>query len=96
MSMYAQMDGNKVVNIIIGDMEWLSKQTNPEQYIEFTLENPASINGDYIDGIFYAVQTQPSWIRNNTGGWSPPIEYPNDGKIYFWNENILNWEEING
>lgn len=26
--------------------------------------------------------------------WKSPIEYPNNGKLYFWNEEILNWEEI--
>lgn len=26
--------------------------------------------------------------------WEPPTPYPNDGKDYIWNENILNWEEI--
>jgi hypothetical protein len=27
--------------------------------------------------------------------WNPSIPYPNDGKLYQWNEDILNWEEIN-
>lgn len=37
-----------------------------------------------------------SWILNeNTCLWDSPVPYPNDGKIYTWNEDILNWQEIN-
>lgn len=27
--------------------------------------------------------------------WNPPVPMPKDGKVYNWNENILNWEEVN-
>lgn len=36
-----------------------------------------------------------SWVLNEeTCLWEPPIEYPNDEKIYKWNEEITNWEEV--
>jgi len=38
-----------------------------------------------------------SWILNEfTCLWKAPISYPTDGKKYKWNEEILNWELING
>jgi hypothetical protein len=38
-----------------------------------------------------------SWILNEqTCLWESPIIYPTDGKKYKWNEEILNWELING
>lgn len=37
-----------------------------------------------------------SWILNEDSClWQSPLPYPNDGKMYRWNEDILNWEEIN-
>lgn len=47
------------------------------------------------DGIgFYPPQPYPSWIKNNeTYLWESPVSKPNDGKIYVWNEEIVNWEE---
>jgi hypothetical protein len=37
-----------------------------------------------------------SWILDEFSClWQSPIPYPNDGKLYQWNEDILNWEEIN-
>jgi len=36
-----------------------------------------------------------SWILNEeTCVWDPPVEHPDDGKIYRWNEEIQNWEEV--
>jgi hypothetical protein len=38
-----------------------------------------------------------SWILNeSTCLWNAPVAYPQDGKKYKWNEEILNWELING
>ena len=41
-----------------------------------------------------------SWILNeNTCNWESPIPLPSDASIdkrYTWNEEILNWELING
>lgn len=34
-----------------------------------------------------------SWILNEyTCRWEAPIAYPEDGKIYFWNEDLVLWE----
>jgi hypothetical protein len=44
---------------------------------------------------FIAPKPYPSWILNlETLDWEAPIPYPEDGKVYVWNEDILNWEEI--
>ena len=38
-----------------------------------------------------------SWVLNeDTCRWEAPISIPTDGKAYTWNEEILNWELING
>jgi hypothetical protein len=38
-----------------------------------------------------------SWILNeSTCNWEAPVARPNDDNKYIWNEEILNWEIING
>jgi len=32
----------------------------------------------------------PSWVWDN-GGWEPPVQYPNDGGFYEWDEESLSW-----
>jgi len=34
-------------------------------------------------------------LNEETCLWQSPIPYPNDGKVYTWNEEIGNWIEIN-
>jgi hypothetical protein len=55
--------------------------------------------GYYYDSIrdaFIPPKPFPSWILDEFSClWQSPIPYPNDGKMYQWNEEISNWEEIN-
>ena len=46
---------------------------------------------------FISPKPYNSWILNETTcNWDAPVAYPNDGQFYKWNEEILNWELING
>ena len=46
---------------------------------------------------FIAPKPYNSWILNEqTCLWDAPVARPNDGNMYKWNEEILNWELING
>lgn len=55
--------------------------------------------GYYYDSIrdaFIPPKPFPSWTLNEDSClWDSPVAYPNDGKMYTWNEDILNWQEIN-
>lgn len=49
---------------------------------------------DQVNDVFYAPQPYPSWtISAPTWLWQPPIQYPNDGKGYVWDEPTLAWVE---
>lgn len=44
------------------------------------------------DGAFIAPQPYPSWILNTTTyQWEAPVPYPDDGKVYYWDEATLSW-----
>jgi hypothetical protein len=44
---------------------------------------------------FIPEQPYPSWTLNETTClWEAPVAYPEDGKVYIWNENITNWTEV--
>jgi hypothetical protein len=55
--------------------------------------------GYYYDSIrdaFIPPKPFPSWTLNEESClWDSPLPYPNDGKVYTWNEETGNWEEIN-
>lgn len=51
---------------------------------------------DSVRDAFYAPQPFPSWTLNeDTCCWEPPVAQPTDGKKYMWNEETLNWIEMN-
>lgn len=44
------------------------------------------------DGAFIPPQPYPSWILNpSTQLWEPPVPYPDDGLVYFWDEATQSW-----
>lgn len=90
MKLFAQLnESNIVLNTSVGRDDWQS-----EGWVEFTIENPAYIGGEFIDGYFYSPQPYFSWTRNK-GNWEAPIPYPNDGFMYNWNEELTEWKPMN-
>ena len=50
---------------------------------------------DRTNDVFYAPQPFPSWTLNNTTWlWESPAPYPDDGKIYRWDEATTSWIEV--
>ena len=50
---------------------------------------------DATEDAFIPPQPFNSWTLNeDTCLWDSPVAYPEDGKLYKWNEEILNWEEV--
>ena len=45
------------------------------------------------EDIFVTPQPYPSWIRSGSN-WVAPVEYPQDGKFYEWDEKKLMWQEL--
>ena len=47
---------------------------------------------DPVLDAFIAPQPYPSWLLNTaTCQWEAPVPYPNDGKMYMWDEATLSW-----
>ena len=60
-------------------------------------KNYAGIGYTYDSTIDAFIPPQPfnSWTLNeDTCLWDSPVPYPTDDKLYKWNEEILNWEEV--
>ena len=50
---------------------------------------------DSVRDAFYAPQPFPSWtLDDDTCIWNAPVAYPDDGKWYSWDEDNLEWKEI--
>jgi hypothetical protein len=62
-------------------------------------KNHAGIGYTYDETKDAFISPKPfnSWILNEqTCNWNAPVARPDDNNMYKWNEEILNWELING
>ena len=56
--------------------------------------NYAGIGYRYDDTLdaFIPPQPFPSWtLDESTFQWVAPVPYPDDGELYLWDDNLLNW-----
>lgn len=56
---------------------------------------PAVIGGawDSKNKVFVSKKPYDSWVLDEDFLWQPPVDEPNDGKLYYWDEEKLNWVE---
>ena len=47
---------------------------------------------DEVADVFIAPQPFPSWSLDENHDWQAPKPKPEDGLVYFWNEEKLDWE----
>jgi hypothetical protein len=82
-----------------GGIHYQSDNNTPSQDQSKAFRKNYAGIGYYYDEIrdaFIPPKPFPSWTLDEFSClWQSPIPYPNDGKMYQWNEEIGNWEEIN-
>ena len=97
--LYAVIKDNNVINTLIFDNpseELLNTFISNYNADKIILGNAfTQVGGTYDGSKFWLQQPYPSWTKDEElNDWEPPVPYPDDDKTYQWNEDILNWEEI--
>ena len=50
---------------------------------------------DRTNDVFYETQPFPSWtLDHSKWKWQAPVEQPENGKKYYWDESTTNWVEV--
>ena len=107
MAHFAELDENNIVTRVLvtnnafpnEGYDWLVDnlggtwiQTSYNATIRF---NYAGVGFSYDSELdaFIAPQPYPSWLLvEETAQWEAPVPYPDDGLMYSWNEEIIDWE----
>lgn len=110
MAHWAEIDDNNIVlRVLVGDNNspdegeafmnslggtWLKTSYNAAT--NGFRKNFAGIGYEYRADIdaFVAPQPFPSWLLDEDAQWQPPLPYPEDGVMYAWDEDILDWKAI--
>jgi len=48
---------------------------------------------DAVNDVFISPQPYASWSLDENFDWKAPVDYPDDGKEYYWDEQTLSWLE---
>lgn len=79
-------------NIYGSDTNW--KQTS---YTDSMRTRYAGIDFTYNEehDAFIPPKQYPSWVLNTTSLlWEAPVQYPDDGNYYYWDEDTLSWVQL--
>lgn len=88
----SELKGKQFLNSLHGTAKWVQTSYNGS-----FRKNYAGVGFTYDLERDAFIPPKPfnSWILNEDSClWYAPIPYPSDGKLYNWNEDILNWEEL--
>jgi len=100
MSYFARVKNGIVDKVIVAEIEFFDTfvDDSPGEWIQtFTngvRKNCAVIGFTYdkTRDAFYAPQPYPSWtLDEDTCQWESPVAYPEDDKMYAWDEEVQNW-----
>ncbi len=106
MAHFAEISGsnNTVVRVIVSEQDFINSGAVGDSfnwvqtsYNHNFRKNYAGKGYTYDEerDAFIPPKTFDSWILNeDTCVYDPPVEYPDDGKIYKWNEDTTSWDEV--
>jgi hypothetical protein len=109
MSHFAELDENNIVlRVLVGDnnlpnegYDWFVENLGgtwvQTSYNGTIRKNFAGIGYTYDEELdaFIAPQPFESWTLNTQAArWVAPSPYPQDGRLYEWDEENLNWKEV--
>ena len=99
MTTFALVQNGKVVQVIVAAPAHIETLANKADWIETfkdggkrkNFAGPGMIYDADLDA-FYVPQPYPSWILNSeTCIWHAPINPPDDGLSYIWDEPLGEW-----
>ena len=105
MSHFAKINSSNIVEtVIVAEQDFINSGAVGDSFLWVQTSYNNNFRKNY-DGIgytydktrdaFIAPKPHPSWtLVEDTCQWTAPTAYPDDGKVYEWNEDTTNWVEV--
>ena len=105
MSHFAKIDNNNLVTeVIVAEKNFINSGLVGDEFLWIQTSYSGSFRKNFAGvGVTYDktrdafIPPKPyaSWtLDEDTCQWNPPVAYPDDGKVYEWNEATTNWVEV--
>jgi hypothetical protein len=104
MAHFAKLNNNTVTEIIVAEKDFINSGKVGDEFLWVQTSYNSNFRKNYA-GVSYTydktrdafIPPKPyaSWILvEDTCQWKAPSDYPDDDKMYEWNEETTNWTEI--
>lgn len=104
MAHFAKLNNNIVTEVIVAEKDFINSGLVGDEFLWIQTSYSGSFRKNYA-GIGYTYdktrdafippKPYPSWtLVEDTCNWENPVAYPDDGKVYEWNEATTNWVEV--
>ena len=104
MSHFAKINSSNIVTeIIVAEQDFINSGAVGDAFLWVQTsfnhnfkKQMAVIGGTYdkTNDVFVQPKPFPSWTLDGSHDWQPPVAYPDDGKLYNWNEDTTAWVEV--
>ena len=104
MSHFAKINSSNIVTeIIVAEQDFINSGAVGDSFLwvqtsyNHNFRKKMADKGDTYDktnDVFVAPKPYPSWTLDGSHDWQPPTIYPDDGKVYNWNEDTTAWVEV--
>ena len=104
MAHFAKLNNNTVTEIIVAEKDFINSGKVGDEFLWMQTSYNSNFRKNYA-GVGYTydktrdafIPPKPyaSWILvEDTCQWTAPVIYPDDGKVYNWDEATTSWKEI--
>ena len=104
MAHFAKLNNNTVTEIIVAEKDFINSGKVGDEFLWMQTSYNSNFRKNYA-GVGYTydktrdafIPPKPyaSWILvEDTCQWKAPSDYPDDGKVYEWDEDTTAWVEI--
>ena len=103
MSHFAKIDKDNIVTqVIVAEQDFINSGHVGDSFlwVQTSYNNNfrkqfAGIGYTYdkTNDVFIVPQPYASWTLDASFDWQPPTAYPDDDKLYSWNEDTASWDE---
>ena len=105
MSHFAEIDGDGIViRVIVAEQDFINSGAVGDSFNWVQTSYNGNFRKNYagrgyiydeVRDAFIPPKPFDSWTLNeDTCQYDPPVEYPDDGKVYEWNEDTTSWDEV--
>jgi hypothetical protein len=105
MSHFAKIDSHNIITeVIVAEQDFINSGAVGDSFlwIQTSYNNGfrkqfggIGYTYDKVNDVFIQPKPYASWVLDENYDWQAPVAYPDDGKVYEWDE-ITHWDVVNG